>query len=256
MPAMFKMERPAAIGDDSHREGTDTLAYGTASHAEGINSQSNGLATHAEGEGTTANGRASHAEGFYTESSGYFAHSEGYRSKAEARASHAEGEWTFVIGKAGHAEGFGASAIGDNSHAEGHNNIVYGTGAHAEGLGHTAQQEIRRYNIEFEFLYTKDGDMNDTAGVPCVGVEFRNQGDTVLFAGIALTNGKANLKLPFGIYDIKIYNAAGSEVWNTPYAPFTKTVISPVIADYLNPGITIDQPKYKFIVYDRESHAI
>lgn len=54
-----------AIGEMSHAEGFDTLAFAIGSHSEGIGTKAIGNASHAEGIDTRANGVASHACGKY-----------------------------------------------------------------------------------------------------------------------------------------------------------------------------------------------
>ena len=54
-----------AIGELSHAEGFDTLAFAIGSHSEGIGTKAIGNASHAEGIDTRANGVASHACGKY-----------------------------------------------------------------------------------------------------------------------------------------------------------------------------------------------
>jgi hypothetical protein len=108
-----------AIGDYSHAEGYDTIAYGYASHAEGELTLAYGQYSHAEGYYTTASGDFSHAEGESTVAYGYAAHAEGYNTISSGSYSHAEGSSTTASGDSAHAEGLSTIASGDFSHAEG-----------------------------------------------------------------------------------------------------------------------------------------
>jgi hypothetical protein len=141
-----------AIGDYSHAEGYDTIAYGYASHAEGELTLAYGQYSHAEGYYTTASGDFSHAEGQNTIASGSYSHAEGDGATASGANSHAEGKATTASGYAAHAEGTsttasgsyshaegnGATASGDYSHAEGDSTQAIGNSSHAEGNGATA----------------------------------------------------------------------------------------------------------------------
>jgi hypothetical protein len=102
-----------AIGDYSHAEGYDTIAYGNYSHAEG--------------ELTVANAEGAHAEGYSTLADGDFSHTEGYFTTASGDYSHAEGNNTVASGSYSHAEGIGTIASGSGQLAAGryntHNNV-------------------------------------------------------------------------------------------------------------------------------------
>ena len=125
-----------AIGDYSHAEGYDTIAYGYASHAEGVNTIASGSYSHAEGENTLASGSYSHAEGDGTVAIGLGAHSEGSVTIAQGDFSHAEGTGSIAYGTYSHAEGISTIASGSGQLAVGqyntHNNtdslVVIGNG--------------------------------------------------------------------------------------------------------------------------------
>lgn len=168
-----------AVGNYSHREGTDTVSYGINSHAEGNNTQSIGENSHAEGKDTTALGNDSHAEGSGTLAKGVSSHAEGKLNqalgdyshaqngnnsvnnptKAGGMSSHTEGAGTRTgrfssypsnpfendiwldddSGRWAHAEGNNTVAIGPASHAEGIQTVAIGSYSHAEGSTTTAQ---------------------------------------------------------------------------------------------------------------------
>ena len=139
---------PTAIGEFSHAEGHQTIAFGESSHTEGTYTQALGKSSHAEGLITRAYGEASHAEGKCTQAFGIGSHAEGSNvfkpdeettvyaevmsftnpvtneviefeaSIALGNNGHAEG-WVTVAGEAAHAEGIQSAAIGSGSHAEG-----------------------------------------------------------------------------------------------------------------------------------------
>lgn len=82
---------PKAIGECSHAEGFETIAYGFASHAEG--------------DENVALGEASHVEGLYNYAIGYAAHAEGVATSAMKDSSHAEGESTIANCESQHVQG-------------------------------------------------------------------------------------------------------------------------------------------------------
>lgn len=101
----IKLVLGKSIGNGSHTEGCNTVAYGHYAHAEGNT--------------TRAGGANSHTEGSETASIGV--------------RSHAEGHGTVAIGDASHAEGFFSHAKGSNSHTEGYKTITTNDSEHAEG---------------------------------------------------------------------------------------------------------------------------
>ena len=137
------------LGENSHSEGCDTMATGSASHAEGYNTKATGSAAHAEGWDTQASGGYSHAEGYGAKAtggcshaegenavaSGRYSHAEGYNAKASKISSHAEGSGTKAYGDYSHAEGYGTEATGEAAHAEGWGALASGRYSHAEGYG-------------------------------------------------------------------------------------------------------------------------
>ena len=143
-----------AIGDNSHAEGSQTVAGFKYKHEddEGEYNIKNNNA-HAEGYKTSAYGNNSHAEGRQTEagtavtvetSDGYTfisggggenAHAEGYRTKATGKDSHAEGDGTVASNTQSHSEGKDTTASGKEAHSEGRNTEARGQSSHAEGYG-------------------------------------------------------------------------------------------------------------------------
>lgn len=130
---------PAAVGIQSHAEGSQTLAYGDSSHAEGMFTSSQGRGSHSEGFIALSIGDYSHSEGMMTTAIGMAAHTEGFSTSAEGIYSHAEGLETQAKGFYSHAEGGRSTTSGDYSHAEGLNTIAYGTASHAEGENNSAK---------------------------------------------------------------------------------------------------------------------
>ena len=139
-----------ALGEYSHAEGASTRATGAGSHAEGKITTASGGGSHAEGDHTIAYGSAAHVEGYYTTASGDYSHAEGRSTIASGSYSHAEGQNTIASGSYSHAEGKGTVTSGPYSHAEGYYTVAIGDGAHAEGANTTATAD----NSHAEGLYT------------------------------------------------------------------------------------------------------
>ena len=112
-----------ASGQNSHAEGTTTLAGGSSSHAEGSYTSALTDSSHAEGSTTLANGRYSHAEGNRTKANGMHSHAEGSYTNANGMASHAEGYWTTAATDYSHTEGYQTITTNQSEHASGQYNV-------------------------------------------------------------------------------------------------------------------------------------
>ena len=128
-----------AIGEYSHREGTDTVSYGENSHAEGENTQSIGKNSHTQGQGTTARQEASHAEGTDTIADAPQCHAEGHGTECYGNDGHTENHYTLidVDMHASHAEGFGSSVAFDSEEVSTENVEGSGTRVIPPGGGST-----------------------------------------------------------------------------------------------------------------------
>ena len=82
-----------AVGDNSHAEGTNTIARAVYSHAEGAYTKALGNSSHAEGTATVADGACSHAEGEETIAGSNYQHVEGKYNFADNN-----GKFAFIIG--------------------------------------------------------------------------------------------------------------------------------------------------------------
>ena len=74
-----------AWGDDSHSEGSDTVAFGNFSHSEGLCTEAIGVSSHVEGDGTVATNNAEHAEGQYNKSNTGTRHSVGIGTSSQRK---------------------------------------------------------------------------------------------------------------------------------------------------------------------------
>ena len=126
-----------ANGNQSHSEGSNTVAWGIQAHSEGYRTIAYGGQAHSEGQKTIANGEATHAEGKETCAKGENSHAEGLGTTAEGSSSHAEGVSTLTIGVAAHAEGSITRAEGEASHSEGRLTRAKGKYSHSEGYSET-----------------------------------------------------------------------------------------------------------------------
>lgn len=129
--------------NNAHAEGYMTKAYGHNSHAEGRETEAGSVMTVETGDGYFAimggGGANAHAEGYRTKATGKDSHAEGDGSVASNTQSHAEGKDTTASGKEAHAEGRNTEAAGQSSHAEGYSCHAYSTGSHAGGMASIAR---------------------------------------------------------------------------------------------------------------------
>lgn len=95
----------AAVGQNSHVEGTQNLAYGQQAHAENSRNLAKGNHSHAEGMYTKALGEYSHTEGFETVARGNQSHAGGLRTIASADSQTVIGRYNkentnalFIVG--------------------------------------------------------------------------------------------------------------------------------------------------------------
>lgn len=111
-----------AKGDNSHAEGSLTMAIGQHAHAEGYS--------------TVAFAAQSHAQGYGNRTVASYSHAEGYNNtiKQSASSGHVQGMSNVVEGGGAHAEGVGTKALGMASHAEGANTIAKHAYQHVFGL--------------------------------------------------------------------------------------------------------------------------
>lgn len=132
-----------AKGNNSHAEGTNTLALGYSSHAEGYCTVASGERSHAEGMNTVASKASAHAEGQNAVASGSISHAEGHNTTASGEASHAEGGNTTTTGYGSHAEGQYTTASGKYSHAEGFHTEASGSHQTVVGSYNTTNNYAR-----------------------------------------------------------------------------------------------------------------
>lgn len=120
---IFNSDNNAALGHNSHAEGTSNDAIGNSSHVEGCANRVTGSNAHAEG---TLN------------------HVSGY-------ASHAEGEENHVSGRASHAEGQNTIAAGESQHVQGKYNVedTSNTYAHIVGNGITNEARSNAHTLDW-----------------------------------------------------------------------------------------------------------
>ena len=123
-----------AAGARSHAQGYATRAYCDNSHAEGSHTVASNANSHAEGESTKAIGRGSHAEGWYTVASNDYSHAEGEHTVAGGRLSHAGGSYSRAWGDTSRAWGSGATANAAMSVSEG--NMTQANGWHSTARGY------------------------------------------------------------------------------------------------------------------------
>lgn len=112
-----------SIGEGSHTEGCNTVAYSNYAHAEGNSTRAAGENSHTEGVETSAIGSNSHAEGLNSVAVGNVSHAEGSNTIAVGIYSHTEGIFNIADGYAAHAEGARNKTTNNYEHAQGYFNV-------------------------------------------------------------------------------------------------------------------------------------
>ena len=125
-----------AIGEGSHAEGVDTIAFGTGSHAEGKSSVASGSYSHAEGSSTKAIGQYSHAEGQNTTASGSWSHAEGYNTIANGTYQHVQGQYNIS------SSDRSAFIIGNGLSAATRSNLLFASGSVVQITGSLLIKDI------------------------------------------------------------------------------------------------------------------
>ena len=131
--------------NNAHAEGYKTRAYGENSHAEGRQTEAGTVPTVETGDGymivSGGGGENAHAEGYRTKATGKDSHAEGDGTVASNTQAHSEGKDTTASGKEAHSEGRNTEAAGQAAHAEGYSCHADGTGSHAGGMASSAKSD-------------------------------------------------------------------------------------------------------------------